>query len=77
MQTTAKLFLNGRSQAVRLPQEYRFKGTEVRIRREGDRVILEPLAPTAWPEGFWALFRPDPDFPVPAPLAAEPVDLDA
>ncbi len=40
---TAKLFKNGRSQAVRLPKEYRFKGSEVMIRQEGSRVILEPL----------------------------------
>lgn len=39
----AKLFWNGRSQAVRLPREYRFDGSEVRIRREGRRVILEPV----------------------------------
>ena len=47
---TAKLFMNGRSQAVRLPKEFRFEGTEVRIRRSGGGVLLEPvgrrLAPT-------------------------------
>jgi antitoxin VapB len=40
---TAKLFWSGRSQAVRLPKEYRFLGSEVRIRRHGSAVILEPL----------------------------------
>jgi antitoxin VapB len=39
---TATLFTNGRSQAVRLPQEFRFQGSEVRIRRFGLGVILEP-----------------------------------
>ncbi len=39
---TAKLFRNGRSQAVRLPQEFRFRGDKVRIRRSGKGVILEP-----------------------------------
>jgi antitoxin VapB len=40
---TAKLFLNGRSQAVRLPKQFRFEGmTEVYIERDGDRVILSP-----------------------------------
>ena len=43
----AKIFWSGRSQAVRLPKEYRFDGTEVRIRRRGDAVILEPI-PTDW-----------------------------
>jgi antitoxin VapB len=41
----AKLFANGRSQAVRLPQEFRFSGTEVRVTRHGRGVLLEPLAP--------------------------------
>lgn len=40
---TAKLFFNGRSQAVRLPKEFRFEGqAEVCIERDGDRVILSP-----------------------------------
>lgn len=41
---TAKLFWSGRSQAVRLPKDFRFEGSEVRIRRHGAAVILEPLA---------------------------------
>lgn len=40
---TAKLFWSGRSQAVRLPKEFRIEGTEVRIRRHGNAVILEPM----------------------------------
>ena len=40
--TTAKLFENGRSQAVRLPKEYRFSGNEVSINKIGDVVILTP-----------------------------------
>jgi len=39
---TAKLFRNGRSQAVRLPREFRFEGEEVRIRQLGAGVLLEP-----------------------------------
>jgi antitoxin VapB len=42
----AKLFINGRSQAVRLPQEFRFTGTQVRVTRQGRGVLLEPLSPT-------------------------------
>ena len=41
---TAKLFWTGRSQAVRLPREFRFEGDEVRIRRHGSAIILEPVA---------------------------------
>ncbi len=40
---TAKLFQNGRSQAVRLPKEFRFEGDRVRIRRVPQGVLLEPL----------------------------------
>lgn len=39
---TAKLFQNGKSQAVRLPQKYRFRGTKVYIKRLGNAVILIP-----------------------------------
>lgn len=49
---TAKLFNHGRSQAVRLPREFRMPGHEVRVRRFGTRVILEPLDEGAVP---WAL----------------------
>ena len=40
----AKVFWSGRSQAVRLPKEFRFETSEVSIRRHGRSVILEPLA---------------------------------
>jgi antitoxin VapB len=49
----AKIFTNGRSQAVRLPREFRFEGKEVAIRREGDAVILEPVGKRKWPAGYW------------------------
>jgi antitoxin VapB len=41
--TTAKLFKNGRSQAVRLPREFRFEGDRVRVRRAGRGVLVEPM----------------------------------
>ncbi len=44
---TAKVFWSGRSQAVRLPKGYRFQSDEVRIRRHGNAIILEPIA-TDW-----------------------------
>ncbi len=40
--TTAKLFKHGGSQAVRLPKEFRFEGTEVVIEKRGNEVILTP-----------------------------------
>jgi antitoxin VapB len=45
----AKIFKTGRSQAVRLPKEFRFEGDTVLIRHEGSAVILEP---DGWPEGY-------------------------
>ncbi|MDA3957484.1 antitoxin [Oceanispirochaeta sp.] len=44
---TAKLFMNGRSQAVRLPKEYQFSGDDVIIQKLGDAVLLVPLE-KAW-----------------------------
>lgn len=51
MPQTAKIFMNGRSQAVRLPADFRFKGHEVYIERQGDAVILRPK-PTGWDDFF-------------------------
>jgi len=48
---TAKLFMNGRSQAVRLPAEFRFPGHEVLIERLGDAVVLRPR-PEGWDDFF-------------------------
>lgn len=42
--TYAKLFQNGRSQAVRLPREFRFEGDRVRVRRVAGGVLLEPMS---------------------------------
>lgn len=42
MLKTAKIFANGRSQAVRLPKEFRFEGEQVFIKRVGEVVILIP-----------------------------------
>jgi antitoxin VapB len=51
---TAKLFKHGRSQAVRLPKEFRMAGTEVRVRRIGRGVLLEPIERN--PENIAATF---------------------
>jgi antitoxin VapB len=47
MQRKAKLFMNNRSQAVRLPKDFQFKEQEVFIRKEGSDVVLSPR-PTDW-----------------------------
>jgi antitoxin VapB len=48
---TAKLFMNGRSQAVRLPKDFRFNCDEVFIHKQGDSVILTAKKP-GWDEFF-------------------------
>lgn len=56
----ARVFWSGRSQAVRLPKEYRFDCQEVRIRRLGSAVILEPLGPDwAWLDAAVRELGPD------------------
>jgi antitoxin VapB len=79
MSDTAKLFWIGRSQAVRLPEAFRFEGTEVRISRIGNRVILAPVepGPVDWDQidaigdpDFMAGGREQP------PMPPDPPDLD-
>lgn len=53
-EAVAALFVNGGSQAVRLPKAFRFAGKAVRARRlPGGRVLLEPIRKAAWPKGYW------------------------
>jgi antitoxin VapB len=65
MTATAKLFMNGRSQAVRLPAEFRFEGTEVNIRRDPKtgEVILSPKPQRtgSWEKFFKAVDQLDLD----------------
>jgi antitoxin VapB len=60
--TVAKVFTTGRSQAVRIPKEYRFACDEVFIEREGERVILTPR-PRSWREYFSRASRFTEDYP--------------
>ena len=76
MESTAKLFKNGRSQAVRLPKAFRLKGNEVKIRKEGVKVVLEPIEKDQWPDGFWDIFKPDPEFEIPKAMPAKDFSLD-
>ncbi len=68
-----KLFKNGRSQAVRIPREFELPGTDAVMRKEGDRVIIEP-APAKSLLALLAGLRPiDEDFgsiddPAPGPV---------
>lgn len=68
MSTTAKLFMSGRSQAIRLPAKLRLQAQEVRIEQIGDALWLQPqLEPAAdmgqWLQAFYASSEPlPPDF---------------
>ena len=60
MPRTAELFWSGRTQAVRLPKEFRMEGAEIRIRRQGAAVILEPVASDwAWLDAIAGEFSDD------------------
>ena len=63
MKNTAKIFASGRSQAVRLPKDFRFQGSEVYIRKERGRVILSEKPQKTWAQIFND-FNGDPDFSV-------------
>lgn len=63
MLRTAKLFKNGRSQAVRLPKEFRFDGTQVFIKKLGNVVVLLPYQ-NSWQALFDSLEKFSDDFMV-------------
>jgi len=71
---TTRIFLNGRSQTVRIPKEWHFDGHEVSIRRHGDGLLLEPLKEASWPDGYFENIRiEDPGFSRPEQGEAPPV----
>jgi antitoxin VapB len=74
-QRHVKLFRNGRNQAVRIPVEFELPGTEAIMRRDGDRLVIEPVRK----RGLIALLKtmkpldedfPEIDDPVPTPESA-------
>ncbi len=67
--STAKVFTTGRSQAVRLPKEFRFSTKEVTIERQGNAVLLRPKLDSAtWAEQMMAAVAAfDPDFKIERP----------
>jgi antitoxin VapB len=70
-----KLFRNGRNQAVRIPREFEFPGEDAIIRKEGDRLIIEP-APKKSLLALLATLSPiEDEFPEIEDLPPEPFDL--
>jgi antitoxin VapB len=75
MERHVKLFRNGRSQAVRIPREFELPGKDAIMRKEGERLIIEPM-PKRSLLALLATMKPlDEEFPAIPDLPAEPVDL--
>jgi antitoxin VapB len=70
-----KVFKNGRNQAIRIPREFEFSGEEAIMRKEGDRLIIEPAPPKSLLAVLATLAPLDEDFPPIPDLPADPVDL--
>jgi antitoxin VapB len=70
-----KLFKNGRNQAVRIPREFELPGEDAIMRKEGDRLIIEPTPPRSLLALLATLTPLEEDFPpIPDP-APDPVEL--
>jgi antitoxin VapB len=72
----ARLFRNGRNQALRIPREFELPGDEALIRKDGDRLIIEPIPKRSLLEVLATLEPLDEDFPeIEDPPAVDDVDL--
>jgi len=74
-QRHVKLFKNGRNQAVRIPREFELPGEDAIIRKEGERLIIEPTPPKSLLALLATLSPLEEDFPPIADLAPDPVGL--
>ena len=70
-----KVFKNGRNQAVRIPREFEFRSEEAIMRKEGDRLIIEPAPPKSLLAVLATLVPLHEDFPPIPDLPPSPVDL--
>jgi antitoxin VapB len=69
-----KLFRNGRNQAVRIPREFELPGDDAIIRKDGERLIIEPVPPKSLLAVLKSLPTLDDDFPAPEDRPAKPAD---
>ena len=74
-QRNVKLFKNGRNQAVRIPREFELPGTDAIIRKEGERLIIEPAPPQSLLALLATLAPLEEDFPPIHDLPPDPVEL--
>lgn len=75
MERHVRLFRNGRNQALRIPAEFELPGKEAILRKEGDRLIVEPTKRQTL-LGLLATWEPlEEDFPEIEDAPPEPVDL--
>ena len=70
-----KVFKNGRNQAIRIPREFEFSGEEAIMRKEGDRLIIEPAPPKSLLAVLATLAPLHEDFPPILDLPPDSVDL--
>ena len=70
-----KLFRNGRNQAVRIPREFELPGKDAVMRKDGDRLIIEPAAPKSLLALLATLAPLDEEFPPIPDAAPDPVAL--
>ena len=70
-----KLFRNGRNQAVRIPREFELPGKDAIMRKEGDRLIIEPAQPTSLLAVLSTLVPLDEEFPPISQLDLDPLEL--
>lgn len=70
-----KLFKNGRNQAVRIPREFELPGDTAIMRKEGDRLILEPMSRRTLLTVLATLEPVDEVFPTVDELPVDPVDI--
>jgi antitoxin VapB len=70
-----KLFRNGRNQAVRIPREFELPGEDAVMRKDGDRLIIEPAAPKSLLALLATLAPLDEEFPPIPDAAPDPVAL--
>jgi antitoxin VapB len=69
-----KLFKNGRNQAVRIPREFELPGEDAVMRKEGDRLIIEPVLPKSLLALLATLTPLDEEFPPIADAPPDPVE---